>query len=64
MVVSLPSGRVVFARNPDLPLEPASNEKLAVTYAALVDLGPSYRFPTEVLGEGHRSGTPGRGAWS
>jgi serine-type D-Ala-D-Ala carboxypeptidase/endopeptidase (penicillin-binding protein 4) len=57
MVVSLPSGRVLFARNPDLPLEPASNEKLAVTYAALVNLGPSYHFPTEVLGEGQRSGS-------
>ena len=61
MVVSLPSGRVVFARNPDLPLEPASNEKLAVTYAALVNLGPSYHFPTEVLGEGHRSGSTWEG---
>ena len=30
------SGRVVYARNPSLPLIPASNEKLAVTYAALV----------------------------
>jgi D-alanyl-D-alanine carboxypeptidase/D-alanyl-D-alanine-endopeptidase (penicillin-binding protein 4) len=56
MVVSLPSGHVLFARNPDLALEPASNEKLGVTYAALVELGPSYRFPTEVLGEGRRSG--------
>ncbi len=61
MVVSLPSGRVVFARNPDLPLEPASNEKLAVTYAALLNLGPSYHFPTEVLGEGHRSGSTWEG---
>ena len=56
MVVSLPTGHVVFARNSDLPLEPASNEKLGVTFAALNDLGPSYRYPTEVLGEGHRSG--------
>jgi serine-type D-Ala-D-Ala carboxypeptidase/endopeptidase (penicillin-binding protein 4) len=56
MVVSLPTGHVVFARNSDLPLEPASNEKLGVTFAALNDLGPSYRYPTEILGEGHRSG--------
>ena len=56
MVVELPSGRVVFARNPDLPLEPASNEKLCVTYAALVVLGADYRFPTEVLGEGRADG--------
>ena len=53
MVVELATGRVVFARNADLSLEPASNEKLAVTYASLVELGPAYRWPTAVLGEGH-----------
>jgi serine-type D-Ala-D-Ala carboxypeptidase/endopeptidase (penicillin-binding protein 4) len=56
MVVSLPSGRVVFARNADLSLEPASNEKLSVTYAALVELGAAYRFPTALLGQGGRVG--------
>ncbi len=61
MAVELPSGRVVFARNPDLSIEPASNEKLPVTYAALVELGPFYRFPTEVLGEGRRVGSTWRG---
>ena len=62
MVVELPSGKVVFARNADVSLEPASNEKLSVTYAALVELGPEYRFPTEVLGEGHRVGSTLEGA--
>src|SRR5262249_31916152 len=57
MVVELPSGRIVFARNADLSLEPASNEKLSVTYAALTELGSSYRWPTEVLGEGRRVGS-------
>ena len=61
MAVELPSGRVVFARNADLSLEPASNEKLCVTYAALVELGPSYRFPTQVLGEGRRVGSTWQG---
>ena len=46
---------------PRPPLEPASNEKLCVTYAALVELGPPYRFPTEVLGEGERVGGTWRG---
>ena len=59
VVVALPSGRIVFSRNADVALEPASNEKLGVTYAALVELGASYRFPTEVLGEGRRVG----GTW-
>jgi serine-type D-Ala-D-Ala carboxypeptidase/endopeptidase (penicillin-binding protein 4) len=61
MVVELPSGRVVFERNADLSLEPASNQKLAVTYAALTELGPDYRFPTEVLGEGKRVGDTWQG---
>ena len=52
---------VVFAHNADLPLEPASNEKLAVTYAALAELGPAYRFRTEVLGEGQQVGDAGSG---
>ena len=61
MVVELPTGRVVFARNPDLSLEPASNEKLSITYASMVELGPSYRWPTEVLGEGRRVGSTWQG---
>jgi D-alanyl-D-alanine carboxypeptidase/D-alanyl-D-alanine-endopeptidase (penicillin-binding protein 4) len=57
MVVELPTGRVVFARNAGLSLEPASNEKLSVTYSALLELGPSYRYPTELIGEGKRVGS-------
>ena len=45
----------------DLPLIPASNEKLAVTYASLLALGPSFRFSTDVLGEGELDGTLWRG---
>src|SRR6185503_11300236 len=56
IAVDLATGRVVYALNPDRPLVPASNEKLAITFAALVRLGPSYRFRTQVLGGGSRSG--------
>lgn len=56
IAIDLASGKVVFARNADLALAPASNEKLPLTYAALVRLGPSFRFRTEVLGEGTRVG--------
>ncbi len=59
VAIDLSNGRVVFARNPDLPLAPASNEKLPVTFAALDDLGPAYRFHTDVLGTGHLVG----GVW-
>jgi D-alanyl-D-alanine carboxypeptidase/D-alanyl-D-alanine-endopeptidase (penicillin-binding protein 4) len=56
VAVELGTGRVVYARNPSLPLIPASNEKLAVTYAALVSLGPAFRIETQVLGVGEQDG--------
>jgi serine-type D-Ala-D-Ala carboxypeptidase/endopeptidase (penicillin-binding protein 4) len=56
IAIELPSGTPVFERNPDASLIPASNEKLAVTYTALVELGTAYRFRTEVLSSGHQDG--------
>src|SRR5262249_34861367 len=58
----LTTGTAVFERNPSLPLAPASNEKLAVTYAALEILGPDYQIETDVLGQGQLVGTTWRGA--
>lgn len=58
----LTTGTAVFERNPDLSLVPASNEKLAVTYAALETFGPAYRIETDVLGQGTLVGTTWRGA--
>jgi D-alanyl-D-alanine carboxypeptidase/D-alanyl-D-alanine-endopeptidase (penicillin-binding protein 4) len=52
IAVDLATGKIVFQRNPSLALVPASNEKLAVTYAALAAFGASYRIPTDVLGQG------------
>jgi D-alanyl-D-alanine carboxypeptidase/D-alanyl-D-alanine-endopeptidase (penicillin-binding protein 4) len=57
IAIDLASGRPVFERNADTSLIPASNEKLTVTYAALVSLGVGYRFRTEVLSSGHQDGT-------
>ena len=56
LAIDLASGRVVYAHNANASLLPASNQKLALTYAALVVLGPSFRLRTEVLGEGHLEG--------
>ena len=56
LAFDLSAHRVVYALNPSLPLAPASNEKLTVTYAALVRLGPGFRFHTQVLGAGARRG--------
>jgi serine-type D-Ala-D-Ala carboxypeptidase/endopeptidase (penicillin-binding protein 4) len=53
----LTTGATIFSRNEALPLAPASNEKLLVTYATLVELGSSYRIETDVLGRGDLQGT-------
>jgi D-alanyl-D-alanine carboxypeptidase/D-alanyl-D-alanine-endopeptidase (penicillin-binding protein 4) len=60
-VVDLATGETVFDHNASLPLVPASNEKLAVTYAALTALGPGFRIETDVLGAGARRGSAWRG---
>jgi D-alanyl-D-alanine carboxypeptidase/D-alanyl-D-alanine-endopeptidase (penicillin-binding protein 4) len=58
----LSTGAVVFARNSNLSLAPASNEKLAVTYAALEVLGPDYQIETDVLGQGQLVGSTWQGS--
>ncbi len=50
-MVSLDDGSVVFSHNADELLNPASNMKLITAAAALVTLGPEYRFDTEFLVE-------------
>lgn len=58
----LDTGEAVYARNASMPLLPASNEKLAVTYAALTALGPSFRIETDVLGTGEQIGSTWQGS--
>jgi serine-type D-Ala-D-Ala carboxypeptidase/endopeptidase (penicillin-binding protein 4) len=62
VALDLATGAVLFTQNPALPLAPASNEKLPLTYAALATLGGSYRIETDVLGEGEQDGTAFTGA--
>jgi D-alanyl-D-alanine carboxypeptidase len=61
LAVDMVTGRTVYAHNLTRPLIPASNEKLAVAYAALVAFGPAHQFETEVVGEGEQEGTLWRG---
>ena len=61
VAIDLSSGKLLFGRNPDMPLAPASNEKLPVTFAALRELGTSYRFRTEILGRGRQVGATWQG---
>jgi D-alanyl-D-alanine carboxypeptidase/D-alanyl-D-alanine-endopeptidase (penicillin-binding protein 4) len=61
LAVDLRTGQPVYAQNPDRGFLPASTEKLAVAYAALVKLGTEFRFETDVLGEGQAEGSTWRG---
>ena len=61
LAVAVPSGEVVFARNVTRSLLPASNQKLPVAVAALQELGPHFRIPTRVYGEGELDGAVWRG---
>jgi serine-type D-Ala-D-Ala carboxypeptidase/endopeptidase (penicillin-binding protein 4) len=48
-MISVDDGSVVFSQNADELLNPASNVKLVTAAAALVTLGPEYRFDTEFI---------------
>jgi len=56
LAVDLATGQPLYAQNDSLALAPASNEKLAVTYAALTALGPEFRLETRVDESGERDG--------
>jgi serine-type D-Ala-D-Ala carboxypeptidase/endopeptidase (penicillin-binding protein 4) len=62
LAIDLQTGQTIFAEHDTLPLVPASNEKLAVAYAALASLGASYRIETDVVGRGQQNGTVWRGS--
>lgn len=47
-IIVMRGGRVVFGMNPDQAMVPASLIKLATTTAALLELGPTFRFRTTV----------------
>ncbi len=62
VALDLETGTVVFAQNGARALAPASNEKLPLTYASLVELGPTFRIDTDVLGDGQLDGVVWNGA--
>src|SRR5271165_5376439 len=47
-VVSLDTGKIIYAQNADKLFTPASNTKLFTTAAALALIGPDYKFRTTV----------------
>ena len=56
VAIDLETGEVLFKQQRYVGLEPASNEKLPVTFAALHALGGTFRIPTDVLGDGGQVG--------
>jgi serine-type D-Ala-D-Ala carboxypeptidase/endopeptidase (penicillin-binding protein 4) len=52
LVVDRKSGQVIYERNADELFAPASVTKLFSTSAALIELGPGYRFQTPVVRHG------------
>jgi D-alanyl-D-alanine carboxypeptidase/D-alanyl-D-alanine-endopeptidase (penicillin-binding protein 4) len=50
-VEALDDGQVVYSKNADDLLNPASNTKLITSAAALLRLGPEYRFSTDYLSD-------------
>jgi D-alanyl-D-alanine carboxypeptidase/D-alanyl-D-alanine-endopeptidase (penicillin-binding protein 4) len=61
LAFDLQTGETLFSEHESLSLAPASNEKLAVTYAALAGLGPEFRIETDVVGRGEQDGATWRG---
>jgi D-alanyl-D-alanine carboxypeptidase/D-alanyl-D-alanine-endopeptidase (penicillin-binding protein 4) len=59
IAIDLGSGETLFSQNAGRGLLPASAEKLSVSFTALHVLGPRFRFRTELVGKGSRSG----GTW-
>ena len=56
------TGTTLFSEHETLSLAPASNEKLALTYAALAGLGAQFRIETDVVGRGEQDGSVWRGS--
>ena len=61
LAFDLDTGKQLFAQHDSLPLVPASNEKLVLTYALLTSFSPRLRIETRVEAAGTQDGTILRG---
>jgi D-alanyl-D-alanine carboxypeptidase/D-alanyl-D-alanine-endopeptidase (penicillin-binding protein 4) len=61
IAIDVDTGKVIYAHNATRAIIPASNEKLPIGWAALVRLGPNFRFRTELVGAGTRQGSTWKG---
>ena len=62
VVVDLDVDAVVYRLDPEMPLAPASTEKLPLALTALQRLGAGFRTTTDVLGNGKLVGTTWKGS--
>lgn len=51
LAVRVRDGQVLFARQPDAALAPASNQKILTALAVLTAYGPSHRFTTRIFAD-------------
>ncbi|MCL5124531.1 MAG: D-alanyl-D-alanine carboxypeptidase/D-alanyl-D-alanine-endopeptidase [Deltaproteobacteria bacterium] len=58
-VIDLDSGHILMEKNPNLPLTPASTLKVVTVASALSELGPDYRFPTNIYTDELKGGSVG-----
>lgn len=60
-VIDTATGELVWAKDPDRPIHPASTTKVLTSAAALMQLGPEYRSRTTVIipASTNRGGKPG-----
>ncbi len=59
LVADAETGNVLYQKDADVLLNPASNVKLVTSAAALARLGPAYRFDTEFFVDGASAGSGG-----
>lgn len=52
VLVETLDGKVIQERSSNIPFNPASNVKIATSYAVIKTFGPDYRFPTNVFTDG------------
>lgn len=51
LVIARDDGRVLYERDPDRALVPASNQKILTALAALATFGPTHRFTTAIFSD-------------
>jgi serine-type D-Ala-D-Ala carboxypeptidase/endopeptidase (penicillin-binding protein 4) len=56
VAIDLTTGELVYKLHQYISLEPASNEKVPVTYAALAIFGAGFKIRTDVMGTGGQAG--------